>query len=134
MAIEIYKRGQGKYTRITTFVSGAAIGLLLAWYVWNELMGTALQKYVYVTYAIPVVLFAGLVALMYWAVNRPSAADFMIATEGEMKKVSWSSRKEVIGGTKVVIATMLLMAAILWAVDLLFGFTFRWLGVVQIGE
>ena len=68
---------------------------------------------------------------MYMAINKPRSADFMIATEGEMKKVSWSSRREVVGGTKVVIATTFILALMLWAVDLAFGFFFMEIGVLQ---
>ena len=64
-------------------------------------------------------------------VNSKRAADFMIATEGEMKKVSWSSRKEIIGSTKVVIVTSLLMGVILFLVDLLFHKIFQFLKVQQ---
>ena len=42
---------------------------------------------------VPAALFLLLAFLIYWIVNKPSIADFMIAAEGEMKKVSWSSRQ-----------------------------------------
>ena len=71
-----------------------------------------------------------LAVLMFWIVNRPKSADFMIATEGEMKKVSWSSRREIVGSTKVVIITTLIMGGVLFGVDLLFTVLFRWLGVL----
>ncbi|MBS3820407.1 MAG: preprotein translocase subunit SecE [Planctomycetes bacterium] len=68
--------------------------------------------------------------LVLWLVNRPRTADFLIATEGEMKKVSWSSRKEVIGSTKVVIVTTFILAAILFIVDLVFATLFRAMNVM----
>ena len=74
----------------------------------------------YLRYGIPVVALAALGALMFWLVNRPKSADFLIATEGEMKKVSWSSRKEIVGSTKVVIVTTFIMAVILFGVDIVF--------------
>ena len=136
MAFEIYKRGQGKYTRVVTFVSGALIGLLLSYFVWSELKITDLANAawgVYVIYGVPVLLTAGVAAMMFWvAYHRPGSADFMIATEGEMKKVSWSSRKEIVGGTKVVIAVTLVMAVLLASVDLFFSFFFKWINVLQI--
>jgi preprotein translocase subunit SecE len=132
VALDIYKRGQGKYTRGATFGAGALIGLLLAHYVFAQLQATSINDYKFVLYGIPLIIFAGLAVLMYWIVNRPTSADFMIATEGEMKKVSWSSKKEVIGGTKVVIATTLIMALVLWGVDLAFAFFFQAIGVLQL--
>ena len=64
--------------------------------------------------------------------RRRGSSDFLIATEGEMKKVSWSSRKEIIGATKVVIAFTLILAFLLGAVDFLFMTFFRWIGVLKV--
>ena len=55
----------------------------------------------------------------------------MIATQTEMKKVSWSSKREVIGATKVVILFTILLAALLFCVDLVFQFFFRGIGVLK---
>jgi preprotein translocase SecE subunit len=129
MAIEIYKRTQGKYTRWVTFGVGVLLGVMVA----EKVSDYAAGLPNYATYGIPTLIVVGVAALMFWIINRPASADFMINTENEMKKVSWSSRKEVIGGTKVVIATTLILAAILLAVDLGFGFFFRWIGVLQVG-
>ena len=96
----------------------------------EQLRGT----YVYLVYGIPVLIFVGVAAGMYWIVNRPRSADFMIAAEGEMKKVSWSSKKEIIGGTKVVIATTFILALLLLAVDLAFGLVFQFIGVLKVSS
>ena len=129
MAIEIYKRGQGKYTRSVTFVGGVVIAALLGRFVWQRLV--PVTDRLAVVYGVPVAVFAVGALVMFWVVNRPRSADFMIATEGEMKKVSWSSKKEIIGGTKVVIATTLLMAVLLWAVDLAFSLFFQKIHVLE---
>ena len=131
VAFDVYKRGQGKYTRVATFLVGCGIGALVAHYVWNELRDTTLGQYV--IYGVPVAIFVAVAILTFRIVNRPRSADFMIATEGEMKKVSWSSKREIVGGTKVVIATSLILAVLLWTVDLAFGFFFRWVGVLKMG-
>jgi preprotein translocase SecE subunit len=44
-----------------------------------------------------------------------------------MKKVSWSSRKEVVGSTKVVIVATFVLAVLLYGVDLVFIRLFSWL-------
>jgi preprotein translocase subunit SecE len=124
---EIYKRGQGKYTRIITFVSVMVVAMVGAVVLSEKLRaygGPALR------FGVPTVLVAGLAAMMFWIINRPKSADFMIATECEMKKVSWSSRREIVGSTKVVIITTLILAGVLFGVDLLFTVLFRWLGVL----
>jgi preprotein translocase SecE subunit len=55
----------------------------------------------------------------------------MIATEGEMKKVNWSTRREIIGSTKVVILFTILLAVILFTVDIVFMTFFAWIGVLR---
>jgi preprotein translocase subunit SecE len=76
----------------------------------------------YVQYGAPVLLGAGLALGTALALNKPSFADFLVATESEMKKVSWSNRAELMGSTTVVIATVFLLAAVIWVVDTLFIF------------
>ena len=127
MAFEIYKRGQGKYTRLGTYIGVMVVGVLGAYF-----LSVKLSMYAspYLQFGVPALVVAGLALGMFWIVNRPSAADFMIATESEMKKVSWSSRKEVIGSTKVVIVTTLILAVILFGVDFLFSLFFNVLGIL----
>jgi preprotein translocase subunit SecE len=72
-----------------------------------------------------VAIFVGLCVLTYWLLNRPSVADFLIASEGELKKVNWSSRKEVAVSTFVVILVVLVMGVILGVTDLVFTLIFR---------
>ena len=52
-------------------------------------------------------------SLLVWRLmNKPSNVDFLIATDSEMKKVNWTSRKELIGSTKVVIFFMFVIAVL----------------------
>lgn len=82
----------------------------------------------------PVIMLAGLAYLFFWVLGQNrKVVDFLIATEGEMKKVSWSSRREVIGATKVVIVTVLTLGLILFVVDILFMAFFEAIGVLRIG-
>ncbi len=125
---QIYKRSQGKYTRLITAISVLVIAV---WgcYALVEKLGAYKSVNTYLRFGIPTVLFVLVGGGMFWLVNRPKTADFLIATEGEMKKVSWSSRKEVIGSTKVVIVTTFLLAAILFLIDVVFANVFRIIGV-----
>ncbi|HUT59526.1 MAG TPA: preprotein translocase subunit SecE [Phycisphaerae bacterium] len=125
---EVYKRGQGKYTRAGTFAGVMVVSVAGAYFLSNRIGGYTANAYV--KFGVPALLVAALAWLVFWIVNRPSSADFMIATESEMKKVSWSSRKEVVGSTKVVIITTFIMAAILFSVDVLFTLIFSRLGIM----
>ena len=71
--------------------------------------------------AIPVLIVAVALWLAFRAVNVPDFAEFLIATEAEMNKVSWSSRKRLAQDTVVVLITTLLMTLFLLAVDLFWG-------------
>ena len=127
---EIYKRGQGKYTRIVTFASVTAIAMIGAYTLSQKLDAASVA----IRFGIPTAAVVGMALLMFWMVNRPKSADFLIATEGEMKKVSWSSRKEVVGSTKVVIVTTFIMAVILFGVDFVFTVAFSWLGIMRLSR
>ena len=52
----------------------------------------------------------------WWAATR----EFFRDTAGEMKKVTWPSRNEVVGTTVVVIVATIVFAVYLWGCDLLF--------------
>jgi preprotein translocase SecE subunit len=70
--------------------------------------------------------------LTYWMVGvRTSTVEFLIATDGEMKKVNWSSWKDIRGSTLVVIAASVLIAAGLFSVDFVFSAFFKLIGVLQ---
>ena len=72
-------------------------------------------------YALPAFMIALGVWFAYRAVNVPTFAEFLIATEAEMNKVSWTNRKRLTQDTIVVLATTILMALFLLVVDLFWG-------------
>jgi preprotein translocase subunit SecE len=133
---EIYKRGQGYYTRMGTVIGGAVIIAGGMNYLWDQLGVFQDSEQIWTLYLrVGVPLVMGLVfgLLLFWLTgsNRKSC-DFLIATEGEMKKVSWSTRREVIGSTKVVILFTVLLAILLFVVDLAFLLFFSSIRVVKV--
>jgi preprotein translocase SecE subunit len=125
MLTHIYKPGQGKYTRLCSGLAAAIIVGFGCWRLYQKLGATDLN--LWVVSLVPVIVFAGLAVLIYWLVNKASVADFMIAAEGELKKVNWSSRKEVAVSTLVVIIVVVFMAALLGTTDLVFRMFFGYL-------
>ncbi len=67
-----------------------------------------------------------------WVGTKPATADFLIATEGEMKKVNWPPKKEVIGSTWVVIICVALLVTLLFLADILFSTLFKLIGVLNV--
>jgi preprotein translocase SecE subunit len=64
---------------------------------------------------------------MLWLVNKPNIADFMVAAEGEMKKVNWSTRQEIAVSTVVVISVVIILAVILGLTDFILQLFITWL-------
>jgi preprotein translocase subunit SecE len=89
--------------------------------------GLTQRASLWVSTMIPAVLFIVLTFLIFRLINRPNIADFMIAGEGEMKKVSWSSRKEIVASTFIVIVVVIVMGVLLGVADLFFRVFFNWL-------
>jgi len=137
MILKFYKKGQGYYTRMGTALGAALISALGCHSLYNKLGGIGGQWVSdstkdWIQSGVPVVLFALLCWAIFKLVNNPRFADFLIATEGEMKKVSWSTKKEIITSTKVVIITVFIMAVTLAVVDLGFSELFNWVGVLKV--
>lgn len=84
----------------------------------------------HVQFGVPIVLFAAAAFGIFSLVNNERFADFLIATESEMKKVSWSSRAELIGSTVVVIVTVFILAAFIFGVDNVILTGMKWLGIL----
>jgi preprotein translocase SecE subunit len=125
MVFNIYKRGQGKYTRLCSAFAGAIIAALGCIRLYNKLEGAEVG--LWIETMVPAGLFVVLVGLCFWLVNKPYAADFFISAEGEMKKVSWSSKQEIVVSTTVVIIVVVMMACLLGITDLSFSLLFMWL-------
>src|SRR5262249_1323828 len=89
-----------------------------------------------VMYTVPILLI-GLVLWFSWRiVNYPPFADFLIATEAEINKVSWTTRKRLVQDTIVVLVTVLLMSFFLLIVDIIWQkvLTSRFVYVLQVSS
>ena len=125
MVFNIYKRGQGKYTRLCSAFAIAIIVGLGCLQLYKKLQAGDLG--LWTETMVPAGLFVILALLIFWLVNKPSLADFLIAAEGEMKKVSWSSRQEIAVSTLIVIMVVISMAVLLGTTDVGFRTLFTWL-------
>jgi preprotein translocase SecE subunit len=72
-------------------------------------------------FVVPLVLM-GLTLWVAWrATNVPTFAEFLIATEAEMNKVSWTPKKRLAQDTVVVLTTTVILTLFLLVVDLFWG-------------
>ena len=74
----------------------------------------------------PVVLAILLLWVSWRVVNWPVFADFLIATEAEMNKVSWTSRKRLVQDTIVVLVTVALLTTFLFVIDIIWIKVLSW--------
>jgi preprotein translocase subunit SecE len=110
----LYKRSQGRIARQVTFAA-LLVGILLgAWRlsVFEIDAGRPMQ------FILPSVLALAGAWLAFRLVNLPSFADFLIAVEAEMNKVSWPTRGELVRSSLVVIFCIFFLAAVLFGFDL----------------
>ena len=54
--------------------------------------------------------------------NHKRLVDYLISSEAELRKVSWPTRADLKQQTVIVIATILVFSALLFAADLVFAF------------
>lgn len=128
----IYKSGQGYWTRMMTFCGSMLIGGLTAWFFYG-VFAAQIPERKYTVMGICTGFFAFWGLLTHWIMNKPASAEFLIATDDEMKKVNWTSRAELIGSTKVVIGFMLFLAVALFLIDVAFGTFFFQIGILKVG-
>jgi preprotein translocase subunit SecE len=128
-SLGIYKRSQGRIARQATFAALAVTFALGAWTLHDFLSDTQPSVRLGVS---GVVLLVGW-WLCYRIVNLPRFADFLIAVEAEMNKVSWPSRTELFRSSMVVMITMFGLAGTLYAYDLLWKTLLTFLQVLKPG-
>jgi len=138
----LYKPGQGYWTRMGT--AGGVVVLIgaLARFIYVSMEARTKLDWIFaggiekpgfptMKLIITAIFCAVTAGVSWYYLNKPKVVDFFIATESEMKKVNWTSRKEIIGSTKVVISFMFIMAIFLFFVDLFFAWLFWMIKVLH---
>ena len=122
---KMYKEGQGKWARVLV-VSAVALGAVYAVVALHEALpsrGLSTFPVLGFTYDYrfliegPILIAA--LAFAVWLFNHPPAADFLIETETELRKVTWPSRKEEVNNSIVVVVTVVIIGAFVLSWDLL---------------
>ena len=140
LSASVYKRNQGRIARQLTFAALAAVIGIGVWRL-SQLLGVLYggavgfgvggEDYGVVRFVLPAVLLALGLWVAYRAMNVPWFADFLIAVEAEMAKVSWPTGDEVFRSSVVIIFLIFALAAILAGYDLFWWFVLR--NVLRIG-
>lgn len=144
-----YKKTQGQRVRRATMLAVLAIAVTGIWTLlehkslefpnnhWEltiPFLGGTIPLLRDVRFTVPILLALGSFWLAYRLVNFPVFADFLIATEAELNKVSWATRKRLVQDTIVVLTTVVLVTAFIFFVDIFWGWGLRTVGVLQLPE
>lgn len=123
----VYKRSQGRITRQVTFAVLLITSVIAAWRlsVWLDTK----DWWEGLKYAVPLGVAVAGVWGAFRAVNWPTFADFLIAVEAEINKVSWPSKGELIRSSGVVIFVIFSLALILFLYDFIWSVFFKFIGV-----
>jgi len=125
----IYKPMQGWYARVYT---GAGLGVIVVLGLW-QLYRTVEDYGPGVRFGVPAAVGALLGWLIFRLVQYPPFVEFLIATEAEMNKVSWTSKEDLQRATSVVLVTVTLMAVYLFIVDWVWANLLQLLGILKFG-
>ncbi|HXG60595.1 MAG TPA: preprotein translocase subunit SecE [Planctomycetota bacterium] len=140
--LDWYKAGQGRWTRASALVLLGALTAFgcITFYTWPsttsswwadiarlDVAGKAfrLKPILFPTAGI----FAAVMLTAYLLLNRPRWADFLIETEGELRKVAWPARKEYVGSSVVVVLVITVISVFLYAVDSILSALLKWWGI-----
>jgi preprotein translocase subunit SecE len=142
---EIYKRSQGRIARQVTFGGLAVIVAAGCWSAHELLkLSSTLRAMVgwfgvegrsadvahqAAAYAIPLACLLGGLWIAFRAVNYPRFADFLIAVEAEMNKVSWPDSGTLFRSSVVVLVSIFFLAMILFGYDLFWNYILKLVGV-----
>ncbi len=126
MQLEILKKGQGTWARVAAYVFCGALvlfGAVRFFATFNDPGVTPLVRGLpllgdvnWFKVAAVVVFLLGMLAV-HLMLNRPRAVDALIDTEGELRKVSWPSRREVKSATIVVAVVTVVLGMSLYGFD-----------------
>ncbi|MDA0833949.1 MAG: preprotein translocase subunit SecE [Planctomycetota bacterium] len=124
-----YKRNQGRLIRQLTAVA-LGVAVIAGFYTFSQAFLQESGRAVKV--GVPFVLIVAGLWVVFRIVNLPRFADFLISVEGEVDKIAWASKQELIRSTLVVLGTMFLMGFLLLLFDFFWQQLFRWLHVLEI--
>ncbi|MFM7316014.1 MAG: preprotein translocase subunit SecE [bacterium] len=130
-----YKPTQGFTARTAT---AAALGLIMLgglWQLHESLRNATTPQWASSPMSrlgMPGVIAVASGWFIFRLINYPVFAEFLIATEAEMNKVSWTTWSDLKRATTVVLVTVILMTSYLWLVDQVWSTLLTWIGVLRI--
>ncbi len=152
MTFEIYKKGVGVYSRcavaglfglasifasyslygvlinLPEFIEGAKIPLLNTRLTWGLISSFILLIFCGIMICIFTTGFE--IGLKWIDIKSKKAVEFFIETQGELQKVSWPTKDELIGSTVVVIVCLIVLSLYIFGVDWVVSAIMETIGVL----
>lgn len=129
VSVGFYKPRQGRRVRQATAL---AILLIVFFGCYTLSQGPLGDSPQLIRQGVPTLIFGLFTWLVYRLVNYPPFADFLIAVQSELDKVSWPSWAELYRSTLVVLATMFLLGVVLLGYDIFWSWLFEQIGFLRI--
>jgi preprotein translocase SecE subunit len=137
--MSIYKKGQGVYSRVIVGIALGLLDLFASVSLYNALIdlpniagnikiplvdidltwGLVCTFALFVTVGFFVSVFVGGIGTGVKAIDSggQKTTEFLIETQGELQKVSWPSKYELVGSTAVVIVSVIMIGVFILGVD-----------------
>jgi preprotein translocase subunit SecE len=124
----LYKPLQGKQARLWTAV---ALGLIIVFGLREVFLSLEASSSKLTAYSTTAAVGAVLAWITFRMLQYTPFVEFLIATEAEMNKVSWTSREDLKRATSVVLVTVALVAVFLFGVDWVWSNLLQIIGVLR---
>lgn len=126
---QVYKPNQGRLVRQMTALAIWVVVAMASWSLYGTLGGYIGKSYPRAVWIVPALTLLGGLWFGYRVVNWPRFADFLIAVEAELNKVTWPTKDELKRASVVVMLTILILASLLFFADVVWKLVFDTIGV-----
>lgn len=124
----LYKPLQGRQARLWTTLG---LGLTIVMGLRELSLTIGASSNAATAYGVPALIGVVLAWFTFRLLQFPPFVEFLIATEAEMNKVSWTSRDDLKRATSVVLVSVVFMAVFLFGVDWLWSHLLQMIGVLR---
>jgi preprotein translocase SecE subunit len=148
----VYKKGQGIYSRVAVGIALGILALFASVSLYNVLIGLpnvaesaniplvdidlnwgligAFLLFVFFGFFIGIFIIGLETGLRPLDYSGKRAIEFLIETQGELQKVSWPTRVELVGSTAVVIISVIMIGVFILGVDWFVSIIMEYIGVL----
>ena len=126
----VYKPNQGRIVRQLTCLAIWVVIGMGCWALHSTLVGGFGDDSWLPTVISSVLLICG-AWFGFRVVNWPKFADFLVAVEAEMNKVTWPSKDELVRASIVVMFTIFFLAVALFTFDIIWQTVFSFIGITS---